>query len=438
MSRALVPLLGLAGAGAMLLFGKRSSAAPTAGAPGTPASSTPGTFPSPFPTSTPSTPSTTPAGVPPSGFPATVIPPQSVLARIAAAMASGDPAVMRIEADKLEQEGWTLQARDLRNLAAFTEAQQRAGQVPPGTVPASLPVPQASPPAPVPAPFPTSPPASSPGGRPTLRKGSSGTAVVELQRRLNSRGEQLATDGKFGALTEAAVKRFQSANGLKADGIVGPQTWTVLLTATVPLPTPASIPIPVGSGPGVPTVPTAAIPPTVRKGSSGTTVLALQARLNQLGEALVVDGKFGPATDAAVRRFQKGAALAVDGVVGPNTWRALLTRETIAGDDGDADELVGEPSRRAKQSAAAAMLMNVRHRPSRSAKSIRRYQRRAGLEPTGRYDVETAYSVTEWDLVPELPLSFGGDGERDRWREAMLQRAEQDPQRSDEWTRAAG
>jgi peptidoglycan hydrolase-like protein with peptidoglycan-binding domain len=38
---------------------------------------------------------------------------------------------------------------------------------------------------------------------------------------------------------------------------------------------------------------------------------------------LVVDGVFGPATEAAVKEFQQGAGLVVDGTVGPQTWAAL-------------------------------------------------------------------------------------------------------------------
>lgn len=38
-------------------------------------------------------------------------------------------------------------------------------------------------------------------------------------------------DGDFGAATEKAVKKFQTANKLAADGIVGKDTWTALLRA---------------------------------------------------------------------------------------------------------------------------------------------------------------------------------------------------------------
>ena len=47
-----------------------------------------------------------------------------------------------------------------------------------------------------------------------------------LQALLNELGYALKPDGFFGQLTEDQVKKFQAANGLVADGIVGPATWT--------------------------------------------------------------------------------------------------------------------------------------------------------------------------------------------------------------------
>jgi peptidoglycan hydrolase-like protein with peptidoglycan-binding domain len=70
--------------------------------------------------------------------------------------------------------------------------------------------------------------ASPPSGYPTLSYGSRGTSVSKLQNLLNNNGAKLAVDGQFGSLTQAAVKRFQSANGIKANGVVGSSTWKAL------------------------------------------------------------------------------------------------------------------------------------------------------------------------------------------------------------------
>lgn len=62
--------------------------------------------------------------------------------------------------------------------------------------------------------------------RATIKKSSKGDDVMYLQDRLNYMGYDCGVaDGIFGVKTEAAVKQFQSDRGLKADGIVGSQTW---------------------------------------------------------------------------------------------------------------------------------------------------------------------------------------------------------------------
>lgn len=68
--------------------------------------------------------------------------------------------------------------------------------------------------------------------------------------------------------------------------------------------------------------------PTLRRGDSGRLVEEIQQRLNRYGfSAGAVDGVFGPATEAAVEKYQGAIGSAVDGIVGPKTWAALLTHE---------------------------------------------------------------------------------------------------------------
>lgn len=60
----------------------------------------------------------------------------------------------------------------------------------------------------------------------TVKKGSSGDAVKQLQEWLNQLGYDCGRpDGIFGTQTDLAVKKFQVNHGLKADGIVGTLTW---------------------------------------------------------------------------------------------------------------------------------------------------------------------------------------------------------------------
>lgn len=66
--------------------------------------------------------------------------------------------------------------------------------------------------------------------QPMLRTGSRGDAVRKLQELLNAKGYTCGSvDGIFGSKTYAAVLAFQKANGLGADGIVGPLTWGKLV-----------------------------------------------------------------------------------------------------------------------------------------------------------------------------------------------------------------
>lgn len=72
----------------------------------------------------------------------------------------------------------------------------------------------------------------------TLKRGSKGEEVKFLQQALLSGGwfgtssdfdkTEVYVDGDFGPKTEAAVRRFQAANNLVADGVVGPKTWAAM------------------------------------------------------------------------------------------------------------------------------------------------------------------------------------------------------------------
>ena len=68
------------------------------------------------------------------------------------------------------------------------------------------------------------------GYLPTLKRGSKGGYVKELQTLLNYSdcNTHLVVDGIFGSLTEIAVIAYQKAHGLKGDGIVGRLTWMSL------------------------------------------------------------------------------------------------------------------------------------------------------------------------------------------------------------------
>jgi subtilisin family serine protease len=103
----------------------------------------------------------------------------------------------------------------------------QSSPTPPPNPPPSPPTPPTPPPSPV---------ASCDPKSPTLRIGSTGDKVSELQSHLTQLGfgELLGApgiDGKFGSLTQNAVKAFQRDNSLQIDGIVGPMTWGAICQA---------------------------------------------------------------------------------------------------------------------------------------------------------------------------------------------------------------
>lgn len=62
----------------------------------------------------------------------------------------------------------------------------------------------------------------------TLKRGSKGGDVVELQNQLYAAGQHIDRDGMFGPTTEQAVRNFQQQNGLAVDGMAGSQTLAAL------------------------------------------------------------------------------------------------------------------------------------------------------------------------------------------------------------------
>ena len=90
----------------------------------------------------------------------------------------------------------------------------------------------------VPGVIPTEAEGSPSGGHSTLRKGSKGHAVTEMQAMLDKLGYDLGSygvDGDFGKATEAAVKSFQSDHRLTVDGVCGVRTWAELERAVASL-----------------------------------------------------------------------------------------------------------------------------------------------------------------------------------------------------------
>ena len=166
---------------------------------------------------------------------------------------------------------------------------------------------------------------------PTIKLGSKGSDVKKAQQLLIAKGYSCGAagaDGDFGAATYNAVKKFQAANGLEADGIVGANTWAALLKTEQTKPETK----PEQTEPEKPmeTTGSACIVdlPIIRQGDNGFPVIAVQTLLGKHNfNVNYIDGDFGPDTLAKVKAFQKAKGLTADGIVGRDTWTTLLTNK---------------------------------------------------------------------------------------------------------------
>lgn len=120
--------------------------------------------------------------------------------------------------------------------------------------------------------------------RPTLNKGDHNVHVIYLQKELD-----LKMGGVFDEVTLTAVKRFQKAHGLVADGVFGAKSWKALDEASRK--------------------------PTIRNGSNNAYVTYAQKKLG-----IKVTGVFGDSMESAIRKFQKDNGLVADGVLGHDGW----------------------------------------------------------------------------------------------------------------------
>lgn len=201
--------------------------------------------------------------------------------------------------------------------------------------------------------------------------------VVAIQQKLTRLGYNIgAADGKDGPATQAAVRDFQSKNGLAVDGIAGPDTnakldaklsggglvvdgklgpETVALlqkrlgiaadgkwgpNTTRALQTWLRVPVDGELGPQTYRALQQAVGATVDGQMGPNTIMALQRSLNGGGFAprtdtpapsasLDVDGQWGPLT---IKAFQKRVGTAEDGKLGPNTWKAFQTAVGVTAD----------------------------------------------------------------------------------------------------------
>lgn len=134
-------------------------------------------------------------------------------------------------------------------------------------------------------------------------------SIKDIQTALKKLGYYTSTvDGVAGGNTEDAIKKFQKANKLTADGVVGNGTSKLLLAAADKTAKSESV------------------------SNNAMSIKEIQNALKKLGYyAGTVDGVTGSRTKAAIQKFQKSNKLTADGVVGTTTKNKLIAAASSSG-----------------------------------------------------------------------------------------------------------
>lgn len=225
-----------------------------------------------------------------------------------------------------------------------------------------------------------------------LRLGSSGAAVSNLQRNLQRLGYYNGpVNGNFGQLTQAAVIRFQRANGINADGVAGSRTLNAIASGRTDTEGNSG-----GRG-GLDPFPNA-----LNYGDNNQQVRQLQQYLQQLGFFQTnPTGYFGPATRTAVTNFQRSQGLIPSGIAdsqtlarisqlvatgpGPNTPCSVERRDICEGERSDRVILVQQ---RLQQWNFFTGNADGNYGPG-TRDAVAQFQRYMRMNPTGVVDAAT-------------------------------------------------
>ncbi len=153
-----------------------------------------------------------------------------------------------------------------------------------------------------------------------IKQGVSGSAVLELQKRLELLGYYTsARDGRCDTDDVAAIRLFQKKNGLTQDGMAGYDTQKLLYSDDAIMYN--------GDLAGSLNI----VYETLKKGMTGDNVKAMQERLIVLGYLSgTADGIFGTDTAEAVYYFQKANGLVRDAIAGESTLKKLFSTSAVA------------------------------------------------------------------------------------------------------------
>lgn len=235
----------------------------------------------------------------------------------------------------------------------------------------------------------------------SLKAGATGPAVVRLQKLLNARGASLTADGDFGALTQAAVKRFQRINGLQQTGVVDHNTLEKLEGKNVHRKD-----------------------EFLQVGDRGTHVSALEKGLKKLGyDTGSVDGTYDAKTAQAVAAFKHDQGIAKahgSGITGSMQGQVRTELKKLNHDPLHTRVKPTAARTRldaATATAAASTSLDASGTPvagigpgssTRAVKNVQAHLRAAGFDPKhtdGKFDERTTTALNAFQSKSGLPVT---------------------------------
>ena len=253
------------------------------------------------------------------------------------------------------------------------------------------------------------------GGMPyykLFKRGSRGDGVYALTSRLSEMGYPVSPTDYYSDSVAAAVRLFQSANGLSADGMAGKLTQEKLYSVSA-----------IGYSESGQTY------PTLVRGDRGMALLyTLQQRLKDLGYYTIrVDGIFGSGTQRAVRWFQSVNGLSVTGKADNTTQQLLYSAQAKAASGYSPDSY--DTLSRSNRYKAAVVPLQRRLKAlgylsgsadgyfgSNTYRAVRNFQSRNGLSVTGVADSGTQQLLYSSSARPASGSSSSGSGSSTGYR----------------------
>ena len=268
--------------------------------------------------------------------------------------------------------------------------------------------------------------------------GDKSNDVKLVQTRLTELGYLTSkVTGTFDDDSVKALKKFQKANGLDADGVCGIQTRAVLFAAHPVYAVPTATPVIAANETPEPTYApiTKENCVTIKAGSQGMDVKRLQIRLQELGYYTSrQDGIYLTDDIAAVRAFQKANGLTTDGKAGYNTQTVLYSNAAKRADNANSDVIASSKAATLRYGSQGVEVQTLQNKlislgylsgsadgkfGSSTRRAVKAFQQANGLSPDGIVGAATQAKLGDGttdsgavsNTVPYVTLYKGATGE---------------------------